>query len=45
MDIFTFMLSIKKISSEILFLLQLHIAFCVFAAVAPPVVFKGKSLA
>ncbi|KAF2556967.1 hypothetical protein F2Q68_00013210 [Brassica cretica] len=24
---------------------QLHIAFCVFAAVAPPVVFKGKSLA
>eukprot|EP00252_Welwitschia_mirabilis_P006288 TRINITY_DN1713_c0_g1_i1.p1 TRINITY_DN1713_c0_g1~~TRINITY_DN1713_c0_g1_i1.p1 ORF type:complete len:309 (-),score=44.96 TRINITY_DN1713_c0_g1_i1:370-1296(-) len=23
----------------------LHIAFCVFAAVAPPVVFKGKSLA
>ncbi|XP_056855849.1 secretory carrier-associated membrane protein 3-like, partial [Raphanus sativus] len=24
---------------------MLHIAFCVFAAVAPPVVFKGKSLA
>ncbi|KAL0733734.1 hypothetical protein Bca4012_009944 [Brassica carinata] len=24
---------------------MLHIAFCVFSAVAPPVVFKGKSLA
>ncbi|XP_022893728.1 secretory carrier-associated membrane protein 1-like [Olea europaea var. sylvestris] len=24
--------------------LQLHIAFCVFSAVAPPVVFRGKSL-
>ncbi|KAG2267898.1 hypothetical protein Bca4012_061601 [Brassica carinata] len=24
---------------------MLHIAFCVFAAVAPPIVFKGKSLA
>ncbi|KAL0305761.1 UNVERIFIED_CONTAM: Secretory carrier-associated membrane protein [Sesamum radiatum] len=23
----------------------LHIGFCIFAAVAPPVVFKGKSLA
>lgn len=23
---------------------QLHIAFCIFAAVAPPIIFKGKSL-
>ena len=25
-------------------LMQLHIAFCIFAAIAPPVVFHGKSL-
>ncbi|OIV99229.1 hypothetical protein TanjilG_06534 [Lupinus angustifolius] len=24
---------------------QVHIAFCIFAAVAPPIIFKGKSLA
>lgn len=24
--------------------LQLHIAFCVYAAIAPPIVFKGKSI-
>lgn len=27
-----------------LFCLQLHIGFCILAAVAPPIVFKGKSL-
>ncbi|CAL0323653.1 unnamed protein product [Lupinus luteus] len=27
-----------------LFNMQVHIAFCVFAAVAPPIVFRGKSL-
>jgi hypothetical protein len=25
--------------------LQIHIGFCILAAVAPPIVFKGKSLA
>lgn len=24
--------------------MQFHIGFCVFAAVAPPIIFKGKSL-
>lgn len=27
-----------------LFCPQLHICFCIFAAVAPPIIFKGKSL-
>ncbi|KAK8656583.1 hypothetical protein V6N13_098530 [Hibiscus sabdariffa] len=27
------------------FPLQLHIGFCIFASVAPPIIFKGKSLA
>lgn len=26
------------------FYMQLHIGFCIFAAVAPPIIFKGKSL-
>ncbi|XP_042428717.1 secretory carrier-associated membrane protein 2-like isoform X1 [Zingiber officinale] len=32
-------------ASTVLNLLQLHIAFVVYAAVAPPIIFKGKSLA
>ncbi|XP_020081249.1 secretory carrier-associated membrane protein 2-like [Ananas comosus] len=32
------------ISSSFHTLLQLHICFCVYSAVAPPVIFKGKSL-
>lgn len=34
----------KKSNHLDFFCLQLHIGFCILAAVAPPIVFKGKSL-